>query len=285
MTPARSSLFVMGRLKAIAPREQRRGHSVRARRGELVLDSSFTDSSGRFLVEWDDDGRRGRTTIELLTAAGEVCESIELDRGDLDSPPVVVFSGEGVVGSRRQDAGPDLLRRFEAEGDAPVCVASSCQEVTLSWTSRPGARVALMLGSEVLRDLVNSERSTTVAGTRSSRYVLRTWQAGREDGQHHDVSVEVRRYRSLSLVMDGNGVTPGSSAEFGASISCPAGDQGLSVEVASSDTEIVPRFEIRIPPGAKWASTRVRVGRKRGVVRATGSARGFARDEVTFAVS
>jgi len=275
----------MGRLKAIAPREQRRGHFVRARCGERVLDSSFTDSSGRFLVEWDDDGLVGRTTVELLNSAGEVCESVEFGRGDLDSPPVVVFSGERVVGSRNSDASPGPLGRFEAEGDAPVCVASSCQGVTLSWTTPPGARVAVMPGGGALGDRMPSEGSTVVVGTGSSKYVLRTWPAGAVDGEHHDLSVEVRRYRSLSLVMDGNDVGTEGSAEVGASISCPAGDGGLTVEVASSDSEMVPQFEIRIPPGARWATARVRVGRKKGVVRVTGSALGYARDEVTFAVS
>ncbi len=161
-------------------------------------------------------------------------------------------------------------------------MASACQEVTLSWISPPGTRVALISGGKALRDGLASRGSVKVVATRSTRYLKRAWPSGSEPGRRLDLSVEVRRYPSLSLVMDGNTFRTASSAEIGASISCPAGDEGLSVEVASSDLGMVPRFEIRIPPGSVWGSTRVSLGRNDGTVKVTGSAPGYARDEVTF---
>ncbi len=284
MTTSGSKLFVAGRLTKIALPTELRGHHVRALSGGLVLDSSLTDDFGRFLLEWPDRGAEGNTFVELLGPEGAVSESRELARADLDSPPVVAFSGEGVVGFEASPQDGDRRDRFVAEGCYPVYVAPSCLGVTLSWTGPEGSRVSILSGGEALQSGLPHVGSLKVTDAQSSSYTRRTWLAGAGPDQFSDLTVEVRRYPSLSLVIWGLALWPPGQGDFGASISCPAGEEGLAVTVRSSDLEIVPDFEIRISPGTTWATTRVPMGSKKGVAKITASARGFARDAVTFSV-
>jgi hypothetical protein len=76
-----------------------------------LLSSSTTDSSGRFLLEWRDDGRNEKTVIELIDSRGDVSESFGLTAADLVSPPVVIFSGERVVGFGRPSKDFDEIGR------------------------------------------------------------------------------------------------------------------------------------------------------------------------------
>src|ERR1019366_5908810 len=92
-------VFVTGRLTKIALPRDRRGHRVRALSGGRVLDSSETDEAGRFLLEWMGPSTEGDALIELLGSNGAVSESVKLSSADLDSPPVVAFSGAGVIGA------------------------------------------------------------------------------------------------------------------------------------------------------------------------------------------
>jgi hypothetical protein len=281
MTP-RGKLFVMGRLKKNAHPSERRGHAVRASSGDHVLDSTVTDGSGRFLLEWNDDGNEVGVVIELLTTGGGVAESIEVARGDLESPPVVVFSGEGVVGTPTPNVIGERRDRFEAEGDYPVCVVSSCQELTLNWVSPEGSRVSILSGGKPIREGLPAVGLLKVTDASSARYTRRLWLAGAASNQYTDKTVEVRRYPSLSLVLYGTALWRPGQGEFGASISCPAGSEGLTVTVRSSDSDIVPDFEIMILPGTTWATARVVLGPKKGVVNVTASAPGYARDGVTL---
>jgi hypothetical protein len=275
-------LFVMGRLKKIAHPSERRGHAVRARSEDRVLDTSVTDGSGRFLLEWNDDGSEGRVSVELITSGGGVAESVEFTRDDLESPPVVAFSGDGVVGSPTPSVIGDRRDRFEAEGDYPICVASSCQELTLNWICPEGSRVSILSGGRPLREGLPAMGLLKVTEASSARYTRRVWPAGSDPSQYSDRTLEVRRYPSLSLVLYGTALWRPGQGEFGASISCPAGSEGLVVTVKSSDAEMVPDFEIRILPGTTWATTRVPLGPRKGVVKVTASAPGYARDGVTF---
>jgi hypothetical protein len=273
-------LHVMGRLKKIAPRRNRRGHVVRARAGERLLSSTTTDSSGRFLLEWRDGGEE-KIVIELMDSRGDVSESIGLTATDLASPPVVSFPGERVVGFARPSRDVDD-GSFEAEGDYPLCVTSSCLEATLSWTAPQGSRVSIISDAGVVRAGLPSQGSLAVVESRSRKYTRRVWPAGAGPGQYSERTLEIKRYPSLSLVMDGGIFNAGGSVEFGAALSCPAGEKGLKVRVASSDVEVVPEFELMIPAGSKWATTRVSLGDKTGLVKVTASAEGYTQDGVTF---
>ena len=284
-TVAGNTLFVAGRLTKIAPPEDRRGHPLRARSGGRVLDSTMTDESGRFLLEWTDQVDQANTLIELLDSKGAVSEFLQLTRAELDSPPVVAFSGEGVVGSGNSRQVSDRRDRFEAEGCYPVFVASSCQEVNLSWTCPQGSTVSLLSGGKELQIGLPYVGSLRVTEARSSSYTRRTWLAGAGPDQFSDRTVEVRRYPSLSLVVYGLALWAEGQGEFGASVSCPAGDEGVTVSVSSSDLEMVPDFQIIIPPGLRWATTRVSMGSRKGVAKLTASAHGFAQDVVTFSLA
>jgi hypothetical protein len=174
---------------------------------------------------------------------------------------------------------------FEAEGDHPLCVTSSCLEATLTWKSSRGSRASIFSdGGGMVREGLPHVGSLRVLEDSSRRYTLRIWTAGAGPDRFSERTVEVRRYPSLSLVLDGDAFRVGSWAEFGAATSCIAGDEGLMVRVTSSDTEMVPEFELRIPSGSRWASTRVSLGDKTGQVEVTASALGYARDSVTFSL-
>jgi hypothetical protein len=273
----------MGRLKVIAPRKELRGHAVRARAGGRVLDSSTTDGAGRFLLRWDAAAEE-KTAIELLGADGVVAETVELSAADLASPPVVGFSGKAVVGFGVAEAESDPGIVFEADGDHPLCVTSSCIEVTLSWTARSGTKVSILSGEEVVGEGLDASGSLKVIEGGIKKYVMRMRPPGAGPGEFSDRIVEVRRYPSLSLVMEGARFRSGSTVDFGASISCPAGDGGLKVTVLTSDPELVPMTELTMPAGSTWASTKVRLGNKSGTAKVTATAPGHVRDGVTFVV-
>ncbi|MGA2198979.1 MAG: hypothetical protein ABSG45_03480 [Nitrososphaerales archaeon] len=257
---------------------------MRARAGEKLLDSTNTDSSGRFLLEWDADRQDDETVIELVDSGGEVSESIELTKADLVSPPVVVFSGERVIGIENPERETGREVRFEAEGDYPVCVLSACQDANLSWGCPSGSRVSILSeGGEVRGDLPPSG-SLSIDDANTRRYTLRIWQAGAGAEEFSDRTLEVRRYPSLSLVIDGVAFRTGSEVEFGISTSCPAGQDGLEVAVRSSDLEMVTGFGIRIPAGSRWATARVVLGSKSGGVKVTAFAAGYTRDGVNIRI-
>lgn len=278
----RASLFVVGRIKKIGSALERKGHSVMARSGDRLLASSKTDGTGRFLLEWPDDPGEDGITIELLDGRGAVSESVVIPRAELSSPPIVAFTGEGVVGfssSREENTRRD---RFEADGDYPITVSPACQEVTLYWVCPEDSRVSIVSEGETPRSGLPSSGSLKVAESRSRAYTRRVWPAGAAIHEFSDRTVEVLRYPSLSLVLYGLQLWTPGQGEFGASTSCPAGEEGLTVVVTSSDKEMVPDFQIPVVPGSNWATSRVPLGPKKGVVKLTASAPGFARDEVTF---
>jgi hypothetical protein len=276
----------MGRLKAAAPRKGLRGHAVRARAGVRVLDSSRTDGAGRFLLRWVAGAAEAeKTAIELLSARGAVVESVELAAADLVSPSVVGFSGKEVAvagpgGAEELGTGSGI----DADGDHPICVTSSCIEVTLSWTVPAGARASLLSGSEVVCDGLVAGGSLKVVEASTRRYTLRTWPPGAGLEDFSDREVEVRRYPSLSLVMEGSRFRRGTLVDLGASISCPAGDGGVKVTVLTSDAGLVPETVLTIPAGSRWASARARLGEMPGTAKVTATASGFVRDGVTFVV-
>ncbi|MGD0637751.1 MAG: hypothetical protein ABSA72_06905 [Nitrososphaerales archaeon] len=259
-----------------------RGHRVRARSGEHVLDSSTTDETGRFLLEWTGPTTDGVTVVELLDSNGAVTESVGLASTDLDSPPGVTFSGEGAGNAGASHGERDRIDGFDADGHYPVWVTPSCLEVTLSWTSPEGSRVSILRDWSPFREGLAHAGTLKVTDSSSGSYTRRTWLGGAGPDEFSDLTVEILRCPSLSLVVSGSELRTGGREELGASISCPAGDQGVTVRVRSSDQETVPDFEIRIPPGAVWATAIVQLGPKSGSARITGAAPGFAQDTVVL---
>ena len=230
--PGTTFFRVAGRLMKIAPAAERRGHLARARAGDLSLSSSTTDGSGRFLLEWRGDVPDDGVSIELLDPRAEVSESASLTAADLVSPPVIQFSGDGVVGFGRASEEVDPRGSFEAEGDHPLCVTSSCLEATLTWTSSQGFSGLDILGwrgdgprgasARWLAERHRGQQPMVHSAHLASR---------REPRSVSERTVEVRRYPSLSLVLDGDAFRVGSWAEFGAATSCIAGEEGLTVRV------------------------------------------------------
>jgi hypothetical protein len=273
----------MGRLKTIAPRKELRGHAVRARADGRVLDSSTTDSAGRFLLRWDAAAEE-KTAIELFGVDGSVVETIELTAADLLSPPVVGFSGKGVVGFGAFEAENDSGVVFEADDDYPLCVTSSCQQVTLSWVAPGSSTVSVTSEGDVVGEGLPVKGTLQVFAKDSKKYTLRARLPGDPKGRFSELTLEVRRYPVLSLVVEGAELRSGSEVELGASISCPAGSSGLLVSVMTSNMEMVPASEILIPAGSSWGTVRVRVGSKAGRVKMTAAAPGHTRDGVTMDV-
>ncbi len=202
----------------------------------------------------------------------------------MDSPPAVAFYGEGVLVTGTSNEASDRMDGFEAEGQNPVCVALSCQEVTLSWTCHEGSRVSILRDGETFREGLAHVGLLKVTDSGTASYTRRRWLVGAEPDQYSDRTVEVLRYPSMSLVLYGKRLWTGGRGEFGASISCPAGDEGVTVRVRSSDPETVPDFEIRIPPGAVWGQVQVPLGQRGGVAKITGSAHGYAQDTVILSM-
>ncbi|MDA4136810.1 MAG: hypothetical protein OK449_07430 [Thaumarchaeota archaeon] len=280
---AGTTRHVMGRLKVIASRKELRGHVVQARANGRVLDSSTTDSAGRFLLRWDAAAEE-KTAIELFGAGGSVVETIELTAADLLSPPVVGFLGKDVVGFGVAEVEDDSGVAFEADGDYPLCVTSSCQQVTLSWIAPSSSTVSVVSDGDVVGEGLPAQGTLRVFARDSKKYTRRAWLPGDPKGRFSDLTLEVRRYPVLSLVVEGAALRSGSEVELGASISCPAGSSGLLVSVMTSDMEMVPPSEIWIPAGSSWGTTRARIGSKAGRVKMTAVAPGYTRDGVTMDV-
>jgi hypothetical protein len=167
-------------------------------------------------------GDERKVAIELLGVGGKVTESVELTGAELLSPPVVGFSGEELVGSANTTGVGDSEQIFEADGDHPLCVTSACIPVTLSWAAPLGSKVSIISEGETLREGYPPHGSLKVVGSRSRSYTRRMWLLGAQEDTFSDLTVEVRRYPSLSLVMEGARFKVGSLVEFGASISCAA---------------------------------------------------------------
>ena len=277
--------FAVGRLAEV-PIGSRRGHAVRARAADAILDVTQTDGSGRFLVEWVQGGQepgQSPVSVELLDAGGAVSESIELSEEDLVSPPVLAFSGAALApaasGGRARRGG------LEADGDSPVCVASSCIEVVLSWSEPPGSRVSILPEGEPPLAGLPAEGSMRVTGRSSRRYAKRVWREGARPEECSESLVEVKRYPSLSLVYEDRAYRTAEVAEFGVSTSCDAEGSGLRVSVLTSDAETFPQFELTVPRGSRWAVVPVRVGGRPGEVSIVARAPGYARDAVTLQVA
>jgi hypothetical protein len=248
-----------------------------------VLDSSATHSAGRFLLKWASSDET-KVSIELLSATGSVVESIELTGEDLTSPPVVGFTGSGAIGSLGKEEVEDTGGVFEADGDYPLCVTSSCIPVILSWNAPSASKVSIISDGKTLGDGLPSQGSLKVVEDSTKKYTQRTWLQGAPPGEFSDRTVEVRRYPSLSLVMEGTRFRRGNMVDFGASISCPAGDGGLKVTILTSDADVVPMSELTIPAGSTWMRTKVRLGENAGNAKVTATAPGYVRDGVTFIV-
>ena len=247
-----------------------------------MLDRSTTDTAGRFKLQWERNPREEDITIELLNEGGGVEESEQITAADLFSPPVLEFSGRALVGSPRTGEDRGGACRFEADGDYPLCVTSSCQEVTLSWDSPEGSEVSIVSEWESVRSGLPERGSVKVLERGDKTYTLRTRPPGERSGRLSELAVEVRRYPALSLVLDGLRFGTGSEVEFGVCTSCPAGEDGVLVSIMTSDSAMVPQSEVIIPAGANWATTRVTVGRRAGAVKVTAMAPGYVRDGVDF---
>jgi hypothetical protein len=274
----------MGRLKSKASREQLRGHRVRAVIGGSTVDSTLTDSAGRFSLEWNEGGERRGVRVELMSDDGNVSETTELSAEDVVSPPVLGFAGTAVIGERRKEERIDDRRSFEADDDHPICVTSSCIPVTLAWRTAPGSRVSLLADGVAMKERLPDAGSFTVRTEGSVHYILRSWESGSSDKDFTDRELEVRRYPSLSLVMEDTSYRGGAIVEFGVALCCPAPAGGLEVAVRTSDAEMVPEMRFTIPPGASWGSTKTAVGEKMGRAKVLATAAGYVSDGVTFII-
>ena len=273
----------MGRLQTFAPKEKLRGHVVRAREGETTLDASVTDGAGRFLLQWPAPVR-GAIIVELLGPEGEAPESVTLTASELVSPAVVLFSGRRVIEDRPAETRDDSGLTFEADGDYPLCVTSSCIEVALSWRTPPGTKVSILSGDRLIRDELTASGSIMVTEKGSKKYTLRVRAPGTLAEHLPERIIEVRRYPSLSLVVDGTSHRVGSRIDLGVSLCCPAGQEGVKVTVLTSDQELVPVTEMLIPPGSSWAATTVALGSKPGTADLTATAPDFVQDGISLAV-
>ena len=268
--------WIMGRLKPWAPENRLRGFVVRARAGGRVLDSSVTTGAGRFLLSWS-SGHDETTSIELLDANGDIAASTDVDKTDLVSPPVVVFSPARMPRPMPESGERDLPVLL-ADGDHPVCIASSCADVTLSWTGPIGTKVAILSEGKVIKKGLEPVGSLRVSEAGARRYTMKA-----EEGELGDSVVEVRRCPTLALVMQGTRFERGTLVDFGLSISCPAGPGGLVARLLTSDPGVIAGAELAIPEGHTWGSTRVNAG-KPGKVEVTACAPGYSRDGVSFFV-
>lgn len=269
--------WVMGRLKSATPERGLCGHAVRARAGGRILDSSVTTRAGRFLMTWTARNDE-RTSVELLDTDGDIIEVTEIAGTELLSPPVVVFSPARMPHSIPK-SGESESAALLADGDNPVCIASSCAHVTLSWSVPKGTKALILSGDTVVRKGLDVGGSLKVLEEGVRRYTMRA-----EGGEFKDCVVEVRRCPTLALVMQGVRFRRGTPVEFGVSTSCPAGPGGLRVRLLTSDQEVIPGDEFVIQAGSTWGSARVNTGRKPGKVEVTASAPGYSRDGVSFFV-
>lgn len=281
LEPARKKLYVVGRLKSVASRRQRRGHSVTVSSGNRVLDRTTTDSGGRFLLEWPDDPSEDRFVFQLYNADQSVAESVQLNRAELISPPFMGFQGDSVLNRARPETGTDPNDRFEADGDYPLSVTSSCQQVTLSWTAPAGSVVSITSGGDTVAEGLGAKGTLNVFTIGNRSYTRRARLPG-DAGGFSDLTLEVRRHPALSVVLQSGSAKGGSEIEVGASMSCPAGPEGQLVTVLTSDREMVPQFDIRIPAGYTWGQAKVRLGTKKGRAKMVATASGYTRDGVTL---
>jgi hypothetical protein len=279
-------VHIVGRLRIVAPAKELRGHAVRAHTGGRVVDCTTTDGAGRFLLTWSSSSAIEETTaVELLNRSGAVVESVGLSPHDLVYPSVVEFSGRGVLGS--SPAGPQERSglAFEADGDYPLCVTSACIEVTLSWRAPARSSVSILSeAGQTIRDGLGSLGSLRVLERETKKYLLRAYGLEGSFETSQERVLEVRRYPSLSLVLEGSRFKTDNTIDLGVSISCPADRGGLGVMILTSDPDLVARTEFTVPAGSTWASTEVRLGRKTGAVEVVATARGYVRDGVTLVV-
>lgn len=281
MEPTHKKLYVVGRLKTVASRKQRRGHAVTISSDSRLLSSTTTDSGGRFLLEWPENPSDRKFVLRLLKSDQSVAETLELSRADLISPPFVGFLGDSVLSEVRPESEVDVRDRFEADGDYPLSVTSSCQQVTLSWKAPVDSAVSIISEGSPVAEGFGAEGSLNVFVAGNKSYTRRAWLPGNQKG-FSDLTLEVRRHPALSVVLQGNFAKSGSEIEVGASTSCPAGTRGLVVTVMTSDVEMVPQFDIRILAGFTWGQARVRLGTKTGRAEIVATAPGYTRDGVTL---
>lgn len=282
--PQKKRLYVMGRLKTVASRKQRRGHVVTVGLDGRDLGSAITDSAGRFVVEWPDEPAEDGFSLNLLSADGRIEESQRITRTDLFSPPVISFSGDSVLNSVRSERDVRQDDRFEADGDYPLCVTSSCQQVTLTWTAPKGSVVSILSEGSVVAEGLGEVGMLEVFSETTRRYTRRAILPG-ASGASSDLTLEVRRYPAMSLVVQNDTVKAGSEVEFGLSTCCPAGEEGLVVTVLTSDANMVPQFQVKIPARSAWGEAKVRLGPKIGRAKLVATARGYTRDGVSLDLS
>jgi len=274
--------FVMGRLRAAADTKALRGHTVRARSTGRVLDRTMTDSAGRFLLEWH--GENEDVTVDLLDDGGTVVESISLASADLVSPASIGFRGQKLLSRGKPEPKDDRAVVFEADDDSPICVTSSCIEVTLSWALPSGSVASIACRGQPVKESLESAGSLKVVERGTCEYALRFLRPGGLEGVYSEKKLEVRRYPSLSLVTEGTTFKKGSRLTLGVSLSCPAGSDGLRVSILSSDEGIIKSTEMNVVPGATWVTTALVLEGRAGKAEVTAKAEGQVPDGVTILV-
>lgn len=116
-----------------------------------------------------------------------------------------------------------------------------------------------------------------VSSRESRRYTRRASSGEGSSGLH----LEVKRYPTMSLVIDGGGYVPmETDVELGVSICCPAGEEGLVVELLTSDPRVMPQARLSIPGGSRWGAVVVRTGSRAASAEVTAVAPGYVRDGV-----
>ena len=194
-----------------APRSEAPAYVVRVIVEGRVAGSTTTDPRGKIPARSGPaDLPTSVFSLELLDPDGRVVESTPLVDADLVSPPVVSFSGEGGSLVRAAESAWYPDDSFDADGDVPLCVTSSCQQVTLSWTAPNGSK-------PFFRNLRwrDGGRGVAAHGTlHAFAKDCKTYSSARvaprgpQGEVCSDLTVEVRRYPTLSLVVvfEGDGL-------------------------------------------------------------------------------
>jgi hypothetical protein len=255
--------------------------------GGRIFDQTVTDSTGRFLLEFD----RGIVPmiefidVYVTTASGARTGARRIKVIELDSPQVVLLKAtRNPIALAGGDA-TGLIRRFTANGEPTLLVDSSCSEILLEWeiNGEGDLQILLMAGRHLIAEELQMRGSHVISARNSAGYTLAVRERTRPSTILDRWTVSVKLFPTLSLYFEG---TPGlrQLLQVGVAISCPAPDKGLSVTLVSSDHAKLEGGRIVIPSGERWGAVSLAAGALGGEVELTGLAPGYLRDSVRMVI-
>lgn len=277
--PARPE-YAIGRVRTSARDASVVGYRVIASAMGKILDETITDGSGRFLLEWKSRGP-GPVLVELLGASGEALQRRELPEDELWSPPAITFETDETRTIHGRGGETQVV--FLADGDRPVRVEAGCHPVALTWEAPAESKVTLTSGGELLGRGLHSQGTLTVKESTTKTYGLSVeTHAGGEPLPA--VTLQIRRYPSISLFFEDNRIVQDSVVKAGISIGCPAGRGGVEVTLLPDDASRLHPARVTIEEGSTWAPVEIRTGKKGGRAEMTAFAHGYLRDMVVISV-